>query len=68
MNGTQEQFNETYPIGTPVFYRPAAAIAAGIVTKTRSEAWTLGHGAVVVMVEGRSGGMSVDHLDLIMSE
>lgn len=25
-------------------------------TKTRSEAWQLGHGAVVVMVEGRTGG------------
>jgi hypothetical protein len=33
-------------------------------TKTRSEAWALGHGAVVVKVEGRAGGVDITHLEV----
>ena len=31
-------------------------------TKTRSEAWTLGGGQPVVMLEGRSGGYSLERV------
>lgn len=31
-------------------------------TVIRSEPWLLGHGAAVVKVEGRSGGVSIKHV------
>lgn len=31
-------------------------------TKTRSEAWALGHGQPVVMLEGRSGGYDLERV------
>jgi hypothetical protein len=30
---------------------------------TRSVAWTLGHGAPVVLVEGETGGIALTHVD-----
>jgi hypothetical protein len=37
----------------------------GFTTKTRSRAWTLGHGTPVVAVEGPGGGISLTHIDVI---
>ncbi|GAA5070779.1 hypothetical protein GCM10023336_56240 [Streptomyces similanensis] len=37
-------------------------------TVTRSVAWALGHGAPVVLVEGETGGISLDHVDPILTE
>ncbi|WP_331763598.1 hypothetical protein OH738_40780 (plasmid) [Streptomyces hirsutus] len=37
-------------------------------TVTRSVAWTLGHGAPVVLVEGETGGIVLDHVDLIPAD
>ncbi|GAA0914248.1 hypothetical protein [Streptomyces thermoalcalitolerans] len=37
-------------------------------TVTRSAAWTLGHGAPVVLVEGQTGGISLEHVDPIVRE
>lgn len=31
-------------------------------TRTRSEAWQLGHGAIVVLVEGRTGGYDLSRI------
>lgn len=58
---TAQEFNEIYPVGTAVTYFPIMG-EEGRETKTRSEAWELGHGAVVVLVEGQTGGVSIDHL------
>lgn len=67
-----EEFNAAYPVGTKVTYYPLRGENDELVkndpdhpplsTKTRTEAWTLGHGAVVVSVEGKSGGVSIEHL------
>jgi hypothetical protein len=70
---TAEQWNERYPIGTPVIaypgFRPEhpAAKTLGarrLETRTRSRAWTLGHGTPVVSVDGYPGGISLEHIDL----
>ncbi|MFC9280868.1 hypothetical protein [Streptomyces collinus] len=37
-------------------------------TVTRSLAWTLGHGAPVVSVEGETGGIRLDHVDPITAD
>ncbi len=36
-----------------------------LTTKTRSEAWNLGHGQAVVSVEGRTGGQMLERLKML---
>ncbi|MFD5386317.1 hypothetical protein ACFWMG_15475 [Streptomyces sp. NPDC127074] len=58
-----EQFNARYPVGTPVMAYPATRNDAPLITRTRTEAWTLGHGAAVVSVDGYAGGIRLTHVD-----
>lgn len=62
---TANEFNAAYPEGTEVRYHRVLNEEAHVVTKTRSVAWTLGHGAPVVMVEGVTGGVLLEALDII---
>ena len=62
---TADRFNTENPIGTPVRYFPIKGVGESIVTKTRSEAWALGHGEVVVKIEGRAGGVCISHLEIL---
>ncbi len=57
-----ETWNTRHPIGTAVRFYPVRGRDEHEVTKTRSVAWTLGHGDAVVAVEGRSGGVAIDHI------
>lgn len=64
-----KEFNEKFPIGTPVVYYPIHPEVGPegefhIKTKTRSIAWELGHGEPVVKIEGRTGGVILSHLTL----
>ena len=34
-------------------------------TTTRSEAWTLGDGSVVVLVSGKTGGVHLSHVEVL---
>lgn len=34
-------------------------------TTTRSEAWTLGDGSVVVLVSGKTGGVYLSHVEVL---
>lgn len=54
-----DEFNRLHPIGTRVVFRSTVG-GVPMDTRTTSEAWELGHGAVVVCLEGRSGGCSVE--------
>ena len=63
---TAEEFNDTYPVGTLVRYQPVKGYVERVDTCTRSGAWTLGHGAVVVKIEGQVGGVSIDHLGVMV--
>jgi hypothetical protein len=58
------QFAARAPIGTPCIYYPLKPFdrGDGVNTRIRSEPWVLGHGAVVVAIEGRAGGVSIEHL------
>lgn len=51
-----------FPIGQKVAYSPVKGQPFAEETRIRSDPWALGHGAVIVAVEGRTGGVSVDHL------
>ena len=59
---TAEQFNRSYPVGSRFEYFPLKSDPTFVETKTRSHAWALGSGDVVVLIEGRTGGVSVEHL------
>jgi hypothetical protein len=69
LNGalTAAQWNAAHPIGTAVRYwpiYPPIASAPPIDTRTRSEAWALGDGTAVVLIEGKSGGMCLSHIEV----
>ncbi|ELC5001906.1 hypothetical protein RJK40_001363 [Salmonella enterica] len=57
------QFNAAFPVGSSFTYHSVKGKPdAARFTMTRSEAWELGHGATVVMVNGVSGGVDITHL------
>lgn len=67
-----DAWNAKYPVGTPVLAypgvrpeHPARDMCTTLNTKTRSAAWPLGHGEPVVLVEGYSGGIVLEHVDVI---
>ncbi|MEU9793801.1 hypothetical protein AB0E27_24765 [Streptomyces sparsogenes] len=60
---TATEWNALYPTGTPVTAYPLTRNDAPLTTRTRSVAWTLGHGEPVVMVEGYAGGIALSHVD-----
>lgn len=63
---TAESWNAAYPVGTTVRYWPVYPPLEGIppvITTTRSEAWTIGDGSVVVSVVGHSGGVCLSHIE-----
>lgn len=55
---TAETWNATHAVGAKVRYWP-------VETNTRSEAWTLGDGSVVVMIVGRTGGVHLSHIEVL---
>jgi len=59
---TAKMFNETYPEGTAFRYYSVRGDSNFIETRTRSRAWELGHGEPVVLVEGVTGGVCIEHL------
>jgi hypothetical protein len=65
---TAESWNGAYPVGTRVRYWPVWPPMVSFLpveTTTRSEAWTLGDGSVVVSLEGRSGGFCLSHIEVL---
>lgn len=60
-----EAFNDSHPVGTKVRYRPVAGTDEGIIeSKTRSVAWAIPCAEAVVCIEGKSGGVSLDHIEV----
>jgi hypothetical protein len=61
-----EDWNARFPPGTTV---EVTVRRGGPVTqtKTRSEAWALGHGEGVVLVDGKSGGYCLDFVKPIQA-
>lgn len=62
---TADEWNDAHPVDTSVVYTPVKGRPEVERTATRSEAWTLGHGAAVVMVDGHPGGVSLEHLMVV---
>lgn len=62
---TADEWNGTHFVGTPVRYWPGVREGEGILSKTRSPAWELGHGEAVVLIEGKSGGVALSHVEVV---
>lgn len=62
---TADEWNERYAVGTRVRYSPVRGEHTYVDTSTRSEAWELGHGAPVVKVDRVTGGVALDHLQVL---
>lgn len=60
------EWNERYPIGTPVRFYSVLPGTEFEESKTRSEAWELGHGEPVVKIEGRTGCVCLSHCEISM--
>lgn len=70
---TATQWNESFPEGTRVRYFPTRGddgklCGEPLNTITRSPAWSLGCGVPVVKICGRAGGVSLEHLEVLMFE
>ena len=58
--GTAEQWNQSHKVGAGVLVKMDDGRLWH--TRTRSEAWELGHGQPVVMLEGKSGGYDLSRI------
>jgi hypothetical protein len=58
------EFAKGFPVGTPCVYFPTSPFkdAEAEEAVIRSEPWVLGHGAAVVAITGRPGGVLIDHI------
>lgn len=58
------EFRHLFPVGTPCIYYPIRPFSRDqrVHSKIRSEPWVLGHGAIVVAIEGKKGGVLIDHI------
>lgn len=57
-------WNAKNPIGTPIYYYPTLKDRIPKQTKTRSTAWVMSCHSAMVMIEGVSGGVSLDHIQI----
>lgn len=62
-----DEFNARHAVGTRVRYWPLCGESdpPPMESTTRTEAWTLGHGTPVVAIVGKSGGVALDHLEIL---
>lgn len=62
------EFNAANEVGTAVKFQPVAGQCAGgmpaVSTVTRSVAWVLPNAEAVVMIEGRSGAVGLDAVEV----
>lgn len=57
--------NARFPVGTPVRYWPVLGEPEYVDSVTRTPVWRLGHGRMVVSIDGKTGGLALDHIELI---
>lgn len=57
---------QRFPIGARVRFFPIAGESASVTGTIRSAPWRLGHGAIVIKITGRTGGVHVGHLEVLL--
>ena len=63
---TAKEFNAKYAIGTAITYHPI--LGNPIETHTRSVAWELPLGTIVLEIEGKEGAVELDSLDIYLTD
>ncbi|MFE3202162.1 hypothetical protein [Embleya sp. NPDC059237] len=58
-----DRWNAHHPVGALVHAWPGSRDTEPVTTRTRTPAWTLGHGTAVVSVDGYAGGISLGHIE-----
>ncbi|HAF1675206.1 TPA: hypothetical protein G8K91_000341 [Salmonella enterica] len=64
-NLSAKRFNERFPVGSRFVYHPTPGMPERESVTTRSAAWHMRNGRLVVRVEGKIGGVSVSRLEPI---
>ncbi|SEL25181.1 hypothetical protein SAMN04487787_108122 [Kosakonia sacchari] len=62
-NLTATVFNQRFPVGSRFIYHPVPGMPEREEVITRSTAWHVRNGRLVVRVEGKIGGLSVNRLE-----
>ena len=62
-NLTAKTFNQRFPVGSRFLYYPTPGMPEREIVITRSEAWHMRNGRLVVRVEGKLGGISVSRME-----
>lgn len=65
---TAESWNAKHPVGTRVRFWPIYPPIDGVPpvdTETRSEAWAIGDGSVLVSIVGKNGGVCLTHVEVL---
>lgn len=62
-NLTAKTFNQRFPVGSSFLYHPTPGMPERETVITRSEAWHMRNGRLVVRVEGKIGGISVSRME-----
>lgn len=62
-NMTAKTFNQRFPIGSTFIYHPTPGMPEQEDVVTRSVAWHMRNGRLVVRVEGKIGGISVSRME-----
>jgi hypothetical protein len=57
--------DKRFPIGRRVRYYPVSGLPEFVESKIRSQTWAVGSGDIVVAIEGRAGGVSIEHLEVV---
>lgn len=62
-NITATRFNQRFPVGSCFIYHPTPGMPEREPVTTRSAAWHMRNGRLVVRVAGKIGGVSVSRLE-----
>lgn len=65
---TAEEFNEKFPVGTPIKYYLIKGRPEFKTGRTTTPAWTLGHGEPVVTTDIMGGGLCLTHIEVLNEE
>lgn len=58
-------FEAALPVGRAIRYFPVDGKPEFVTSVIASTPWALGHGDIVIKIAGKSGGVSVAHLELV---
>lgn len=66
---TPKGWNDNFSVGQPVIYFPVrGSFDNHHIGRTKTEAWDSGAGDTLVGVEGKSGGLFIEHLVILTEE